>query len=93
MPGSTRLGLVGGGTISPGQVVLASVAIPGVSATARAQMQRMLRMVRQVGLRLPLLPQLLLDPPQSPKPKRSDVSTCCSASSTCSCLRALRGDG
>ena len=33
MPGSTRLGLVGGGTISPGQVVLASVATPDASAT------------------------------------------------------------
>jgi len=33
VPGSTRLGLVGGGTISPGQLVLASVATPDVSAT------------------------------------------------------------
>ena len=60
MPGSTRLGLVGGGTISPGQMVLASVATPDVSATAGSGTVADVRIQRIL---------LLLDPPRHLNPK------------------------
>ena len=65
MPGSTRLGLVNGGTISPGQVVLASVATPAVSATAGSGTNTDVPDTTDTSP---------TGPASSPKPKKSVVS-------------------
>ena len=77
MPGSTRLGLVGGGTISAGQVVLASVAIPDASATSGSGTDADGSDATDASP---------TGPASSPKPKRSAVS---SSGSACS----ARDDG